>query len=152
VDSSFRFDGVCTGSFVARAILPARSSTCHPAWYARASSPAKSSNRVGVVFSSVRPSRGLTWPSLKARHRDVEAGEVLGQARVHECPGHVDVGELDVREIWFAEALSENARGLNVFEVGVQDLRSARRVCVSFVFGGSLRSSELGKEASSEPW
>lgn len=37
----------------------------HSATYVRASSPTKSSNRVGVVFSGVR--RGLIIPSLKAR-------------------------------------------------------------------------------------
>ena len=37
----------------------------HSAAYVRASSPTKSSNRVGVVFSGVR--RGLIIPSLKAR-------------------------------------------------------------------------------------
>jgi hypothetical protein len=75
---------------------------------------------VGVVFSGVRPSRGFLALVEGARHLDVQVGEALGQARLHERLGLVGVGELDVLEIGLADALAEDAPGLGIGEVAAR--------------------------------
>ena len=54
--------------------------------------------------------------SIRGRRTLVTGGSV-GIGRNCERRGHVGIGELDVLEIWLADALSDDARGLGVGKV-----------------------------------